>query len=82
MAWNVIIAKPAQKQAAKFPVKGRAKIGSAVTSMADDPFSGDAVKLAGEDNLWRRRVGSYRVFFRSRQGTQNYSDQRHFAPDF
>jgi mRNA-degrading endonuclease RelE of RelBE toxin-antitoxin system len=31
--------------------------------MGDDPFAGDVIKLEGEDNLWRRRVGSYRVFF-------------------
>jgi mRNA-degrading endonuclease RelE of RelBE toxin-antitoxin system len=31
--------------------------------MADDPFAGDVLKLEGEDNLWRRRVGSYRIFF-------------------
>jgi mRNA-degrading endonuclease RelE of RelBE toxin-antitoxin system len=54
MAWTVIIAKPAQKQAAKFPAKDRARIGSAVASMGDDPFAGDVLKLEGEDNLWRR----------------------------
>jgi mRNA-degrading endonuclease RelE of RelBE toxin-antitoxin system len=31
--------------------------------MADDPFSGDVLKLEGTSNLWRRRVGSYRIFF-------------------
>jgi mRNA-degrading endonuclease RelE of RelBE toxin-antitoxin system len=32
--------------------------------MAKDPFSGDVLKLAGEEGRWRRRVGSYRIFFR------------------
>jgi mRNA-degrading endonuclease RelE of RelBE toxin-antitoxin system len=31
--------------------------------MADDPFAGDVLKLEGEGNRWRRRVGSYRSFF-------------------
>jgi len=31
--------------------------------MAHDPFSGDVLKLEGEGNRWRRRVGSYRIFF-------------------
>jgi mRNA-degrading endonuclease RelE of RelBE toxin-antitoxin system len=31
--------------------------------MADDPFSGDVLKLEGESTLWRRRVGDYRIFF-------------------
>lgn len=30
--------------------------------MAADPFFGDILKLEGADNLWRRRVGSYRIF--------------------
>ena len=52
MAWTINVAKPAQKQAAKLPVKDRRKIGSAVLMMADDPFSGDVLKLTGVDNLW------------------------------
>jgi mRNA-degrading endonuclease RelE of RelBE toxin-antitoxin system len=31
--------------------------------MAVDPFSGDVLKLEGQGNRWRRRVGSYRIFF-------------------
>jgi mRNA-degrading endonuclease RelE of RelBE toxin-antitoxin system len=31
--------------------------------MADDPFAGDVLKLEGEGKGWRRRVGSYRIFF-------------------
>ena len=63
MAWTITVAKPAQKQVAKFPVKDQERIGVAVSAMADDPFAGDIVKLGGEGNRWRRRVGSYRIFF-------------------
>jgi mRNA-degrading endonuclease RelE of RelBE toxin-antitoxin system len=31
--------------------------------MAEDPFSGDILKLEGGNNRWRRRLGSYRIFF-------------------
>lgn len=31
--------------------------------MAADPFSGDIIKLEGETDRWRRRVGNYRIFF-------------------
>jgi mRNA-degrading endonuclease RelE of RelBE toxin-antitoxin system len=31
--------------------------------MADDPFAGDVLKLEGEKDRWRRRVGNYRIFF-------------------
>ncbi len=63
MAWTVTVAKPAQKQTARFPAKGQQKIGAAVRSMADDPIGGDVLKLEGGGSLWRRRAGSYRIFF-------------------
>ena len=31
--------------------------------MSEDPFSGDILKLHGMENRWRRRAGSYRIFF-------------------
>lgn len=31
--------------------------------MQQNPFAGDVVRLKGEDRSWRRRVGSYRIFF-------------------
>lgn len=36
----------------------------AVDRMKVDPFNGDIVKLAGEYNIWRRRVGNYRIKYR------------------
>jgi mRNA-degrading endonuclease RelE of RelBE toxin-antitoxin system len=63
MAWEVSVARLAQKQVAKFPVKDQEKIGAAVIEMTDDPFSGDSLKLHGEESRWRRRVGNYRIFF-------------------
>lgn len=37
---------------------------AALDAMRTDPFSGDIVRLhAGERAAWRRRVGSYRIFF-------------------
>jgi mRNA interferase RelE/StbE len=63
MAWTVNVAKPAQKQAAKFPAKDQGKIGAAVNGMAENPFAGDVLKLEGGGNRWRLRVGNYRIFF-------------------
>jgi mRNA-degrading endonuclease RelE of RelBE toxin-antitoxin system len=31
--------------------------------MGADPFSGDIIKLEGDGERWRRRVGNYRVFY-------------------
>ena len=63
MTWTVAVAKPAQKQAAKFPDKDQDRIRAAVLAMREDPFFGDVIKLEGGGNRWRRRVGSYRIFF-------------------
>ena len=63
MTWTLSVAKPAQKQVAGFPAKAQDKIAAALLAMADDPFSGDIIKLEGESDRWRRRVGSYRIFF-------------------
>jgi mRNA-degrading endonuclease RelE of RelBE toxin-antitoxin system len=38
--------------------------------MAVDPFAGDVLKLEGDGNLWRRRVGSYRIFFAVNRATR------------
>ncbi|MFN0171548.1 MAG: hypothetical protein ACKV22_34455 [Bryobacteraceae bacterium] len=32
-------------------------------AMEADPYSGDTIRPEGADKRWRRRVGSYRIFF-------------------
>jgi len=63
MTWTVILAKAARKQLARFPAKYQGKIATALQQMAVDPFAGDIIKLEGENKRWRRRVGSYRIFY-------------------
>lgn len=63
MNWTVIVAEAAQKQLARFPAKDQSKIAAVLLAMANSPFSGDIIKLEGERNRWRRRVGHYRIFF-------------------
>ncbi|MBI2024454.1 type II toxin-antitoxin system RelE/ParE family toxin [Candidatus Giovannonibacteria bacterium] len=38
--------------------------------MPMDPFFGDIQKMKGEKNTWRRRIGSYRLFYKI------YSDKK------
>lgn len=63
MKWTVIVAEPALKQVAKFPARDKLRIETAIRMMAEAPFSGDTLKLAGSDDRWRRRVGDYRIMF-------------------
>lgn len=32
--------------------------------LPSNPYFGDIQKLKGQDNTWRRRVGSYRIFYK------------------
>ena len=63
MARNILVARAAQKQFARFPARDRGKIGAALRSLEAGPFSGDIIKLEGAGNRWRRRIGNYRIFF-------------------
>jgi mRNA-degrading endonuclease RelE of RelBE toxin-antitoxin system len=63
MRWTVAVAGPARRQVAKYPARDQLRIEAAIRSMADDPFSGDTLKLEGPGNQWRRRVGNYRLLF-------------------
>jgi mRNA interferase RelE/StbE len=67
MTWTIVVAKAAQKQLRRIPARDRDRIAAAIRAMAADPFQGDVIKLEGEEGRYRRRVGSYRVFFRADQ---------------
>ena len=61
MTWTVLVAKPAQKQLARFPAKDRARIAAAVVQMAADPLVGDVLKLEGETSRGERALGNHRI---------------------
>jgi len=63
MAWTLQIAKRAQKEIAKAPVKSQRLLRAALEEMQENPFTGDIAHLTSERATWRRRVGSYRIFF-------------------
>jgi mRNA interferase RelE/StbE len=73
MDWNILVAKVAQKQVARLPAKDQEKIAAALVAMAADPVSGNILKLEGEEGRWRRRVGSYRIFFKVDAGRTTVS---------
>jgi len=50
MKWTVIVAQAAAKSLAKFPARDQVRIAAALLAMADDPFSGDVVKLEGDQH--------------------------------
>ena len=47
----------------KLPQQIQKRIGAKVDALAEAPRPPDAVKLSGEKNVWRVRVGAYRILY-------------------
>lgn len=60
MKWRLQIANRARKPLAKFPANDQRRILAALDAMESDP---QVKRLRGERSSWRRRAGSYRIFF-------------------
>ena len=63
MSWQVAITRSAQKFLKRIAEKDATKIKAALREMVENPYGGDIRKMKGEENVWRRRVGVYRIFF-------------------
>ena len=63
MNWHVRIAKSARKKLARFPKKDQLSIADALRDFVFNPYAGDIEKIADEENVWRRRVGNYRIVY-------------------
>ena len=63
MNWTLNITKSARKELARLPAKDQEHILVALGELEKNPFSGDVVRLRQGPSAWRRRVGSYRLFF-------------------
>lgn len=53
----------ADKALRKLPVGVQRRIVAAIEPLADDPRPAGCVKLSGGEELWRIRVGDYRVVY-------------------
>ncbi|MEK7505181.1 MAG: type II toxin-antitoxin system RelE/ParE family toxin [Patescibacteria group bacterium] len=63
MSWHIHVAETAAKQIKRLPQAEAEKIEAAIDTMMANPFAGDIKKIKGEENTWRRRVGSYRISY-------------------
>ena len=55
MNWTVLLAKRAQKEFARAPVKSQRLLQAALEEMGENPFSGDLARLTPERATWRCR---------------------------
>lgn len=63
MLWDIKVAKRIYKEMKKFPVKDTSQILEVLEFLPKNPYTGDIEKLSGETNIWRRRVGAYRLTY-------------------
>ena len=61
--WELLVDRAVHKQLHSFPKKDAERILEAIAEMAVNPYSGDIRKMRGEEDVWRRRIGAYRVFY-------------------
>lgn len=64
MNWDYRLARSAMKNLKRFPKEEQKRIFASLEEMKSNPFRGDVKLMQGEENLYRRRVGSYRIYFR------------------
>jgi mRNA interferase RelE/StbE len=63
VAYTVEWERLALKQLDGIDAPDRARILSRVTALADNPRPSGVVKLARSDDVWRIRIGDYRVLY-------------------
>ena len=53
----------ADRQLQRLPAAVQKRIVAEVAALAENPRPAGVVKLVGDDNLWRLRIGDYRVVY-------------------
>ena len=61
--WELKIDPDICKDLSKFPKDYAKKILETIENLPSDHYFGDIEKIKGEKYLWRRRIGSYRIFY-------------------
>ena len=63
--WEVKVNERVYRNLARFPQRDHDQVDAILKEeLVSNPFLGDIKKMAGEENIWRRRKGSYRIFFK------------------
>jgi mRNA-degrading endonuclease RelE of RelBE toxin-antitoxin system len=61
--WVLQIKLKIYKTLAQFPKRDRERILEVIENLPNNPYAGDIEKMEGRENLWRRRIGAYRIFY-------------------
>ena len=63
MSYRVEFLSSARRELLGLPQAVRVRIGARIDALADNPRPPGALKLSGSANLWRIRIGQYRVIY-------------------
>jgi len=63
MPYRIVILPRAHRELAKLPHPAAERIARAIDALGHQPRPPGVRKLAGDDDLWRVRVGEYRVIY-------------------
>jgi len=61
--YRLEISRTAEKQLRKLPAEPRRRLARAMLALGDEPHPAGSRKLAGYDDVFRIRVGVYRVLY-------------------
>jgi mRNA interferase RelE/StbE len=63
MSYKVVVFPKAQRQIAALPVNIQKRVHELIKSLKDDPRPPGTKKLRGDVNLYRQRIGDYRLIY-------------------
>jgi mRNA interferase RelE/StbE len=61
--YSIFICRTAQKELEKLDTGIINRIFPKIEALADIPYPQGCIKIQGQDNLWRIRIGDYRVIY-------------------
>ena len=61
--YEIVVSKSAQKELFRLPQQVNNRIIPAIFKLEEDPRPNGSKKLRGLTNLWRIRVGDYRIIY-------------------
>ncbi|MBI2639375.1 MAG: type II toxin-antitoxin system RelE/ParE family toxin [Candidatus Sungbacteria bacterium] len=62
--WDLQIDSSVFRAFKKIPRSDIENLLVAIRLLPENPYFGDIQKMKGENGAWRRRIGSYRIFYR------------------
>jgi len=63
MNWELVVDPAVKKQLRRIPKRDADRLSGIIQELPANPYAGDIEKMEGEKDVWRRRVGAYRIFY-------------------